>query len=240
VVRAGNTAGFCAQPEKALSLGPPRDSVREQGDNLVKLASLVLVLSASLLVSDMASAQDTASPVYASPAPQPVYAAPPARAEGAPGTIKDRSVHDRPISLSAQGYIPWIYGIGIGVRLGVEIPVAKDGFIPSINDSVSVEPNFYFAYSNYYGWSDSNLVQFTPAASGLWNFHLKPALTVYGMVTLGVTIRHWTGAWRGTDANDGVFFGELAGGVKWKFADRIALRAELGWYGPRCGVSFDL
>jgi hypothetical protein len=205
----------------------------------VKLASLVLVLSSSLLVASAAGAQDTGSPAYASPT-QPVYASP-APSSGAPGTIRDRGTHDRPVSLSAQLYVPWFYGFGIGVRLGGEIPIVKNGFISSINDSVSLEPNFYFAYSNYYSTSDVNLLRYTPAVSGLWNFHLKPNLAVYGMVSVGVTIRHWTNTniyWH--DNNDAVPFIELAGGVKWHFAEKIALRAEFGWYGPRAGVSFDL
>jgi hypothetical protein len=208
----------------------------------VKLASLVLVLSGSLLVANMAAAQEAA---YASPQPQPVYASQPQPAadSGAPGTIKDRGTHDRPIQLSAQLYIPWFWGIGIGVKLAGEIPVVKDGFISSINDSFSIEPAFYFAYSNYYGGFgtyDVNLLQYTIAAAGMWNFHLKPNLTVYAALSLGVVIRDWTNDYVGFNDGKAAAFVELAPGIKWKFADKIALRAELGWYGPRAGIAFDL
>jgi hypothetical protein len=210
----------------------------------VKLASLVLVLSGSLLVANMAAAQEAA---YASPQPQPVYASQPQPAadSGAPGTIKDRGTHDRPIQLSAQLYIPWFWGIGIGVKLAGEIPVVKDGFISSINDSFSIEPAFYFAYSNYYGSNfyndDVNLLQYTIAAAGLWNFHLKPNLTVYAALSLGVVIRDWTNIDdRYWNDNKAAAFVELAPGVKWKFAEKVALRAELGWYGPRAGIAIDL
>ncbi|HEY6882275.1 MAG TPA: hypothetical protein VI299_29795 [Polyangiales bacterium] len=209
----------------------------------MKLASLLLVLGGSLLVVGVASAQDTASPAYASPQPQPVYASAPAPAEGAPGTIKDRSAHDRPISLSAQAYIPWWYGFGIGVRLGGEIPIVKDGFISSINDSVSIEPNLFLAYSTYYAWDNGHLGRYTPAVSMLWNFHLKPNLTVYGMASIGVEIQreNWDNyAGNKYHHTTAYAFVELAGGVKWHFSERVAVRAELGWYGPRGGISFDL
>jgi hypothetical protein len=205
----------------------------------VKLASLVFVISGSLLVANLASAQDSA---YASPQPQPVYASP-AVSSGAPGTIKDRGTHDRPVQLSAQLYIPWFWGIGIGARLGGEIPVVKDGFISSINDSFSIEPAFYFAYSNYYGnyVDDVNLLQYTIAVAGVWNFHLKPNLTVYGALSVGVVIRDWTNVDdRYWNDNKGAPFIELAPGVKWKFAERVSLRAEVGWYGPRGGIAVDL
>jgi hypothetical protein len=210
----------------------------------VKLASLVLALSGSLLVANLAAAQEAA---YASPQPQPVYASQPQPAanSGAPGTIKDRGTHDRPLQLSAQLYIPWFWGIGIGVKLGAEIPVVKDGFISSINDSFAIEPAFYLAYSNYYGSNfyndDVNLLQYTIAVAGIWNFHLKPNLTVYGALSLGVVIRDWTNIddryWNDSKA---AAFVELAPGVKWKFHEKIALRAELGWYGPRAGIAVDL
>ncbi len=203
----------------------------------MKLASLVLVLSGSLVAASVAAAQDTA---YASPQPQPVYASP-APSSGAPGTLKDKSTHDRPISLSAQAYIPWWYGIGIGVRLGGEIPIVKDGFISALNDSVSIEPWLTLAYSSYYGWGEGHMGRYGFGVSGLWNFHLKPSLTVYGMVSIGAEIQRLTWDNNGDYHHTrGRPFIELAPGVKWHFADRIALRAELGWYGPRGGISFDL
>jgi len=195
----------------------------------VKLTSALLVVG-TLLLSTTAFAQDA---VYASPAPGPIAS------EG--GGLHDTTEHERPMTASAMLYVPWIYGIGIGGKFGFEIPVAKNGFIPKLNDSVSIEPSLSMAYTSWYGLDSSHGALFLPAVSGLWNFHLKPDLRVYGAVNVGVNI--YSIKWDGLYNDNGRHsyfrpYVELAGGVFWKFNDRMALRGELGWYGPRGGISF--
>jgi hypothetical protein len=205
---------------------------------LVKLASLVLVLGGSLLLANAVSAQE---PVYAS-APRPAYAAgAPARAHES-GDIHDLSAHERPKTASGLLYVPWFRGIGIGLKLGVEIPIVPEGFIPRLNDSISIEPAFSIAYTNYYAYSDVSTTNYVAAVGGLWSFWLKSDLRVYGAVNLGVNIYsyHWDHGNNGHADNNVEPYVELAGGVFYKLNERVALRGEVGWYGPRGGVSIYL
>ena len=122
----------------------------------------VLILS-SLLASATVFAQET--PAADVPAAEAAPAAEPGtpietsagvETQGTPGvepgkegTIKDRSVHEsRPMGVSAMAYIPWWYGIGIGINTRFEIPIVKDGFISSINDQISLEPSLSLGYRN--------------------------------------------------------------------------------------------
>lgn len=202
----------------------------------MKLASLVLVLGGLLLANDV-SAQE---PVYAGSGPAPVYASPgaPAHEGGAGGGIRDTSDHARPMTASGLLYVPWFRGIGIGVKLGFEIPIVPNGFISKLNDSISLEPAFSIGYTNYYSYSNVHTTNYVAALGGLWSFWLKPDLRVYGAVNLGINgySYHWKGEALHGDNSIQPYI-ELAGGVFWKLAERVALRGELGWYGPRGGVS---
>ena len=196
----------------------------------MKFASLVLVLG-SLLLADGAFAQEA---VYAAPAGEPLR-------ERSGSTLRDSSEHARPMTASGLLYVPWFRGIGIGLKLGFEIPIVPQGFIPKLNDSISLEPAFSIAYTNYYAYSDVHTTNYVAALGGLWSFWLKQNLRVYGAVNVGANIYsyHWKGQALHGDNNVDPYV-ELAGGVFWQFAERVALRGELGWYGPRGGISIYL
>ncbi len=162
---------------------------------------------------------------------------------GKEGTIKDRSVHEsRPYALSAMLYVPWWYGIGIGVNARFEIPVVKDGFIPQINDQFSIEPSIAFDYrSRGYGFVDERLkfIDITPAVYAMWSFHITPKFRPYGAIGLGYNIGIWL------DDNDVVgrnvdnhyFYFDVAAGLFYNFSEHVALRAELGAVGPKVGLA---
>lgn len=205
------------------------------------VVSVLLVLCNRSAAQGLLPAETTtaAQPVAPPPPPPPAYVAP-APAVPSDGGIRDSSAKQRPYTLSALAYVPWWYGLGIGIKAGFEIPVAPDGFIPSLNDSVSVEPSFSFAYTrwNTYAGVDLNALRYTPAISALWSFHFSPRFRAYGALNLGYTIVTYTGEYADFYGDDGsYFYGELSAGLFYNIAERVALRAELGWQGLRGGLS---
>lgn len=218
----------------------------------MKIASLLLVLSGFLLIADSGFAQDAPPPAASettSAAPE-AYTAPasaPAAGGGGGGggNIKDTGPHQRPMMASAQLYTPWRFGFGVGLKLGFEIPLVHNGFIPQINNSFSIEPNFGFAWNSYnrgYGSSwgrlgydyDVSAMEYTPGVSVLWSFYFSPQFRAYAAVHTGVTI---VAPYYSGDANVDVdydtdvrFHGELAPGIVYSLSDKFALRAELGWW----------
>jgi hypothetical protein len=212
---------------------------------------MVTVLIGSLLITGSVQAQEP--PAQQQPAAaDPGYASGPAIAPAASGGgIKDNGPHQRPSMASALLYTPWRFGLGVGLKLGYEIPLVHDGFIPSINNSFSIEPNLGFAWNSYnwgygyYGGSlyndDVSAIEVTPGVSVLWSFYFSQRFRAYAAVHVGLTILkpYWTG----DDDVDGDFetyfrfHGELAPGIVYNLNDRIALRAELGWWsGAKFGI----
>jgi hypothetical protein len=212
----------------------------------VKLGPLVLILGACTFVSARGSAQEApasgaeSSTVAPAPPPPPNYAPAPAPA-ALDGSIRDASAKRRPFTLSALAYVPWWYGIGIGARVGFEIPIVHDGFIPSINDSFSLEPSFALAYSTYNQFSyydDLHALRYTPALAALWSFYFSPKFRAYGAVNLGYTIVSYTGDLGGYEfANDDYFYYELSAGLFYDFSEHLSVRAEIGWQGLRGGLA---
>lgn len=226
----------------------------------MKLASLVLVLGSALLVTSSGSAQVDNG--YSS-GPQPVYASPGgASATGARNGrgIKDNGPHQRPMMASAQLYTPWRFGFGVGLKLGFEIPLVHNGFIPSINNSFSIEPYFGLAWNNYnsgygygggrfggLGYYDDNLsaMEYTPGVSVLWSFYFSQNFRAYAAVHTGVTIvaPYYSGPGDYEYVGDNYvrFHFELAPGIVYSLTDKVALRAELGWWsGIKGGVAIFL
>ncbi|MFT3924490.1 MAG: hypothetical protein QM778_18270 [Myxococcales bacterium] len=164
---------------------------------------------------------------------------------GKEGTIKDRSIHEsRPIGISAMAYIPWYMGVGIGVNARVEIPIVKDGFIPSINDQISLEPSISVGYrSRGYAFVDDRVkyLDITPAIYAMWSFHITPKFRPYGAIGLGYDIGIWLNEDDFGGVNDGIdngfFYWDVAAGLFYNFSDHVAMRAELGAMGPKIGIS---
>jgi hypothetical protein len=213
-----------------------------------KLASLVLIVGGSLLFVGAAAAQG--DPGYSSGG-QPAYAAPGGatvgpRAEG--GGIKDNAGHHRPMTGSLMLATPWRYGFGVGFTGAFEIPIVHNGFISAINNSVSIEPFLTIGWSSYnhaynlYNEDDFHAWTYTPGVAGLWSFYFSPKLRVYGAVRLGVTII--SPSYDGPNNNnvkfdnDTDFFFEVAPGVVYSLNERIALRADVGWWsGIKGGIA---
>jgi hypothetical protein len=161
-----------------------------------------------------------------------------------PGGIADRSVHDtRPMSISAMLYLPWYYGVGIGVNARFEIPIIKDGFIPQINDQVSIEPSLSLGYrARAYGWSDDRLKFFdiVPAAYFMWSFHITSKFRPYGAIGLGYDVGIWLddeNDYPGNDVSGGFFYWDTAVGMFYDFSESAAFRCEIGAQGPKAGLS---
>jgi hypothetical protein len=214
------------------------------------------VLSPLLSPATRVFAQDTAAPAEtsspsASPAYEPYKPAPEGSGSASGGgggggggsTIKDTSAHRRPMTLSGLAYVPWWYGIGIGMSVGFEIPIMHDGFIPSLNDSFSIEPSFGFAYLDYYYYGNVDndyALMFRPAVGALWSFYLKPNLRVYGIINFGYTRinRYYDEASTSLKYGYNYFYGEAGAGVIWNFAEKWAVRGELAFHGLRGGINY--
>lgn len=184
----------------------------------------------------------SAAPAAAEPAPAYTPPQPPPPAEE--GTIKDTSEHRRPMALSAMAFVPWWYGIGIGGSLAFEIPIVHNGFIPSINDSFSIEPSFSFAWTTWRGtrsvYDNDYGLLFRPAVAALWSFYFKPNLRAYAELNIGYARvnRSYESGSRSYTYGYNYFYGELNVGMFYNVHKNIALRAEVGFHGMRAGASF--
>lgn len=160
-----------------------------------------------------------------------------AQARGEPDSITDTSAQTRPQNLSVMAYVPWYYGFGIGANVRYEIPVVPNGFIPTINNSFSIEPSLGLAYASR-GYSGVNYSVFdvTPAMYGIWNFYFNPKFSAYGGLGLGFNIGTYTGSSYTDSAS--YFFWDPVVGLHYSFSPNMALRAEAGAQGLKGGVSF--
>lgn len=186
---------------------------------------IVAIFVSSLFIAQGASAQDSARE----------------------GAIRDTSQHQRPMDLSLMAYVPWWWGVGIGVNARFEIPVVPDGFIPSINDQFSIEPSLSFGYRRPYGTfiydNEPHYVDIAPAVYATWSFHITPKFRPYAAIGLGYNIGIWTNkpddlpgySWRSVDKN--YFYFDTAVGLFYNFNKSVAFRGELGAQGPKAGVS---
>jgi hypothetical protein len=155
---------------------------------------------------------------------------------GEANSITDASVKTRPSDFSLLGYIPLRgYGFGIGVEGRYEIPIVANGFIPSINDSISLEPSFGISYNGSVGDS-YHLTTLSPALYGLWSFWFSEQFRAYGGLGLGYNIAFYSGPDNG--ASYGNFYWDPVIGIFYRFAPAIAFRAEAGHEAIKAGVSF--
>jgi hypothetical protein len=187
------------------------------------------LLSTAALAQDEAQVATTA-PTDSAPLAEPAPASIPM------GSIKDASPKERPVGVSVMAWLPWWYGLGIGGKAGVEIPVAHDGFLPSVNDSFSIEPSLSVASVDHgLLLYDVPTLHVLPAVAGIWSFHFSEELRVYGALSLGYGIVSYDEAdYDGAGFN--YVYTELNAGLGYKLADALALRAEIGWHGLRGGL----
>jgi len=151
----------------------------------------------------------------------------------AAGGLLDTSSHERPQQFSIFGML-YGYGSGIGVAGRYVLPIVKDGFIPTLNDSVELE----FGADIWYGWgwgyysyfgTSANYLGVAPVAEGTWTFHFFPKFDAYAKLGLGVAF--------GTNGYGPYFYPVGSAGINYRFADRLAFRAEVGNH-LRAGLSF--
>lgn len=218
------------------------------------LLVFALGLVASLVVFPPAFAQDELDSKPAAPAGDIEHEAPPGdpprvakvvvEEKPAEDSIKDASPKRRQMGLSLDMYVPWLEGVGIGFKLGFEIPIMHNGFLPSVNDSFSLEPRFLMAYQkwrSFAAYDDLHVMAYTPAIAALWSFYFKSNLRAYAFVSLGYTIAD------NVDYDDRLvkglenrFYHDVGVGGFYDITKHWSARAEIGYAGMRLGIAFML
>jgi hypothetical protein len=219
-------------------------------DNRV-LRLLASVLLASLFVAQPTLAQDDpAAPAAAStdienempPGDPPPAAKVVVEEKPEAGSIRDITEKRRPYGVSLDMHVPWLEGIGIGFKIGAEIPIMHNGFLPSVNDSFSLEPRFLMAYQYWRSFQrvdNMYVLSFTPAIAALWSFYFKTNLRAYAFVSMGFTIVSAVTEIQGsTDGLSNRFYHDVGVGGFWDFAAHWSLRAEMGYAGMRVGIAY--
>lgn len=165
---------------------------------------------------------------------------------GAPGTTKgpggilDASHHNRNQQISAFAFMPWAYGFGFGVGGRYALPIAKDGFIPTLNDSLELELGLDAWYASWgaLGFSYGYVGLAAPVAEAAWTFHITSQFDAYAKLGAGLRFNFWVDSYAsGSTVN---FYLISSVGINYKFTEKTMLRAELGYTGLRAGLGFDL
>ncbi|MEZ4270209.1 MAG: hypothetical protein R3C68_01855 [Myxococcota bacterium] len=164
--------------------------------------------------------------------------------------IKDPSTHSRDMFLDI-GAVAGAGGVGapagkhFGPSAWISMPLIRDGFLPSINDSVDFEAG---AHVEYWRWSDASCakkwLRVTPMAGLRWNFYLTHRWTVFAKTKFGAAIGfaddlNCSGASSVSIPSNSEFATDIGGGMFWHWG-RAALRLDLGNYGAGLGISFKL
>jgi hypothetical protein len=161
-----------------------------------------------------------------------------ARRDSTANTIQDTSTHARPNELSLMAYVPWYYGIGIGVTGRYSIVILPDGFIPNINDSFAIEPGMAFEHASWGNFGlNYSYNSIAPYVMGTWSFHFSEAFRAYGGLALGFRI------FFGRDAgfvDPSIVTIDPVGGIFYKFSPHVSFRGELGYLGPKAGIAIAL
>lgn len=160
-----------------------------------------------------------------------------AQASGEPNSITDNSPKTRADNLSVMAFLPYYYGLGIGVNVRYEIPIVQNGFVPTINNSFSIEPSIGLDYRSWGVLGSSyGVFDVTPAVYGIWNFYFNDKFSAYGGLGLGFDI----GIYTGTHYSDAAsfFYWDPVVGLHYKFSPNMAFRAEAGAQALKGGLSF--
>ena len=138
-------------------------------------------------------------------------------------------------------------GTGFGLGFRGAIPLLRNGFVPSINNSVAIGFGMDFAR---YGRGDyctdggilpnCNRVRndhfyeiYIPVVLQ-WNFFLSRNWSVFGEPGIALNYHAWSGGPRALDVDPFVFF---IGG-RYHFSDRMTLTMRIGYPAFSVGVSF--
>ncbi|OJT22334.1 hypothetical protein BO221_21305 [Archangium sp. Cb G35] len=150
------------------------------------------------------------------------------------GGLLDRSPQTRDHMLSVFAFPSWYYGFGMGAAARYTLPIAHDGFIPALNDSVELEfgGDVWFGGTGGFTYTAIGI-----PAEGRWTFHLTDRFDAYAKVGLGWVLAFTSAADLGV-YNVGGLYVTAGPGVSYRVADTVALRAEIGNFGLRAGVGF--
>lgn len=144
---------------------------------------------------------------------------------------------------------PYAYGAGGGFGLGMryQVEAVPQGFIRggSVHDELGIEfgadwVHYSWDFYGYNGWTYNEI---SPTVGVAWNFWLTPQLALYPKIDLAFRFGTWSRPPGSPFAHPGGYGGtnlELAAGLAWRFADRVALRVEANTYALFLGVGFKL
>lgn len=138
-------------------------------------------------------------------------------------------------------------GTGFGLGFRGSVPLVRNGFIPSINNSVAIGFGIDFAR---YGRGDycvsggtlgeacnrariDNYFEFYLPVVVQWNFYLSRDWSVFGEPGIALNYHAWDGP-RRLDIDPFIFFA----GARYQFADRMTLTMRIGYPAFSVGVSF--
>jgi hypothetical protein len=159
---------------------------------------------------------------------------------GETSVLNEAGPHTRSSMLSLFGLLPWGYISGIGLAARYTLPVAHDGFIDSINDSVELE----FGGDVWFGGRSFGTLRYSYTGlaipvEGRWTFHLNPKLDLYGKLSLGWYFNFWSSNVEGLEGlSYGGLYWNTGVGVLYQLSDALWLRGELGATGLKAGVGF--
>ena len=126
----------------------------------------------------------------------------------------------------------WQYTLGLAVWY--DIPIAHDGIVPRVNDSVSIELGGLWVGHRDVGYGNDLGSSFIAAIGPRWDFYLTRSWQMFATLKLG--IEFGIGAY----APDWLVPGFSLGG-EYKLTHPMLLRLELGYpSGLSVGLSFDL
>lgn len=158
--------------------------------------------------------------------------APPKPKVGAHWVLHHNGHHSRPQQLDVS--LGLLYS-GLGVAAWYALPVAEDGLIEALNDSLDVEFGGLFGLFSSGFW-DGSLSSYGLSASGgvRWNFFLTDAWTTFATLKLAFNFGF-------SGYAPALVYPGLSLGALWRLGRVTLLRLELGHpFGLSVGLSFDL
>ena len=159
------------------------------------------------------------------------------------GALLDRSPQRRSQMLSIFLGLPYgyfYYGFPFGVSGRYLIPILHDGFLPSVNDSFSIE--FGLDLSGAVG------TRFYPIlgipVEVMWQFHFTQKFSAYAKVgvVLEINFVPYVCNVGSVYCRGGAVSASPIGnlGLMYKFSDKVSFRAEVGYPWVKVGLGFDM
>lgn len=159
-----------------------------------------------------------------------------------PGSLSDASPQRRHPMISLFVGLPaayWGFG-GVPFSVGGRYlqPILHDGFVPSLNDSFSIEAgvDLYAIGRSVFGFG------FAVPIEAMWALHFSQKFS--GYLKLGVALELRFGDWCWGNVCGGAlgiapgFIGNI--GIMYKLTEGLTLRVEAGYPGLKLGLGFPL